>query len=1267
MKQFVKSMIEGILALFVRLLQDPQTGPIAYRFARMSAISFDNENDVNDHLNRYSISRQSLVALGVTLVKSFSDKTQKHSTKTQEDLVGEFTLISEGFGSTTKFRFRVKDGSGDKAPIQKNYFIRIPHDFNQSKEQIEREDAFLSDPRFKSLISIYHPEDGEFSAESLDKKTKIHVGVFSWAHDRSGREMFTLGEFIQKNPASINSEFLGALTTSLIDLTTKFNQLGNNGAEVRQAITLNQSTLLPSYWVDLEGEFTYQTIESSNKPEYLLDSVCPVQNEKLILCLRKGQAQHWLQIERNGTTQIPEIGKPFYLDEDKHAWKSYHSILINKKFLPKSAVDGNKYLDDNRSHKFLRAVRHTDLHPGNILVGKSPDGTTDLAFIDFCDVDNQALFATDFAFLVFTLCLFHAKEALNCLDEIFRLLKSSDTVSRSEGNNSILFRVILAVKKAQDKAKEGVALPVEDVHFTYWFVAHKYLRYVMLEDRSDEYKEVVSRWMEFWDPEKNTPEKLVLKLNSYAGELASYWDEEKSKDAKKQPADRVYDERRLDCYVPPRLSWITRISDINWSNFSLEPLKGKSEEQPVMAFLECLKSDRRLLITERGGSGKSLLALKLASELSALRDDDGLSYLVFFWQSKLPDGYSILDLLLSDERYSRFCDDDGLLNFALERQRVVVILDGYDELKDHSRIEKFFRTPDKKLEKVCWILLGRQYGFVKSNDALGIHDNSRFSKWKCLSIEPFLDSEVDEYRKKAGINQQKWDATVDKIDVNERKLFLSLPSNVSSLARLIEHSDAVHVNAFIESGSDLFLQLFELSIKREIERHELSIKRKIDKPEALRDLDTRELEGKLSLLKGMDDGTNYKCIAEAVGCIAFHMACRGFYRAVEPSGNGFHDDMMKQIDEALDKRFKERYEFLKLLREILDGLIRDKWGIIVPKSPKIYAFNHRLTLEHHCAHFLAAYATAEDLSAAAEHVGNNAWNTIWSALIKMPLFGIRELMGQNRVLHGRLDAYGGALGLLFKRPDDTSEFRRPTRLMYEALSWLERYKYDSEGVNLRNSLIVTLRELQPTPSVDEAIVAAGLIEVKTPSSTTHLWLSKYPVLNSEYRLFDPVERPSDNAPAQLCSWYDAVMYCLFRGPIEISGQSHDFSLPFSSELMKCIDWVKLQQNGGGSDIDTLFCDYESKNFNFDHAKCDCMGLVGLFNSGFEWCLSQDRLRGTDESYPADPSSLPKGESTYDPWPNPYYIVPGLRPKSGRYNNVTFRLAIRTPLAKESTE
>ena len=1235
MKQFVKSMIETIRALFVRLLQDLQTGPIPYRGARMSTISFDNVNDVNAHLTRHSISRNSVFKLGNQLVNSVSSNTRI------TNLVGKFTLISQGYGSTTKFRLAVKHGSGDGANILRNYFIRIPHDANKSEEQIRKETSVLLDDRFKYLGSIYHPEGGDFSVDSLDKLTKIHVGVFGWAPDRSDREMFTLGEFIQKNPDSINDEFLAKLTTSLSDLTNKFNELGTPGEEVRQLLTLELGGLPPSYWLDIEGEFTFQPSENSNQTEYHLDCIWPVQGQRSILCLTKEEEEYWLRIKNNDTTKVPEIGKSFCLDEKSHDWKAFRSVLIEKGFLSEPAVDGNKHLDTNRSNKFLRAVRHTDLHPGNIFVDKKPENSTDLVFIDFCDVDEKALFATDFAFLVFTLCLFHAKEALSCLDDIFQLLKSSDAVSSNQGSNSILFKVISAVKNAQDAVIGKESPLIDEVHFTYWFVAHKYLRYVMLEDRSDEYKKVVRKWMEFWDPQKNTPENLVLKLNNYAGELEGYWDEEKSKDEKKEAADRVYDDRRLYCYVPPRLSWITRISDISWSNFNLEPLKGKREEQPVKAFLECLEHGRRLLITERGGSGKSLLAIKLASDLSALKDDDGLPYLVFFWQSKLPDGDSIRDCLLRDERYRRFCDDDDLLKFALEKQRVVVILDGYDELTDHSKIERFFQTPKKGLEQVCWVLLGRQYGFVKSNNALKIQGETRLSIWKCVSIEPFLDSEVEEYVAKAGIEPAKWKATVEKIDDNERKLLLSLPSNVSSLARLIEHSIVNGLEVNIESGSDLFLQLFELSIKREIERHQISIDH-------------------------VNDGTIYKWIAEAVGCIAFQMALRGFYRAVESSGNVSQYDKMEEINRALEKRFNNgRRDFLKLLLKILDGLVRDKWGIIAPNSPRIYAFNHRLTLEYHCANFLAAYATQTDRDDAAKHVGNNAWNTIWSALITMPLFGTKTLLGKNRILSGRAENYQEALGLLFKRPDETTNLRRPTRLMYEALSWLELYKYDGDRAKLRESLIRKLREQQPTPRADEAI-AAGLIEVKTTASTTHcLWLSKYPVLNSEYRLFDPVERPSDNAPAQICSWYDAVMYCVFRGPIEISGQSHDFSLPFPSELMKCIDWVKSQQNSG-SDIDTLFCDYESKSFHIDHAKCDCMGLVGLFNSGFEWCLSQDRLRGTDESHPADPSSLPKGENIYDPWPNPYYIVPGLRPKNGRYNHVTFRLAIRTPLAKEST-
>jgi len=1216
-------------------------------------ISFESADVLKRHLQRHSICVESLKTLGANILQTLAE----------DHLSGKFSLITEGYGSSTKLRFSVYRGQRDNALIR-NYFLRIPHDPETAAAQLVKESKALS--VLNGYPAIYHPEKGEHKVVHRvgDRETEIDGGVFSWADDRYSRAMVSLNKIVVQIPEEnfCREAFCQEIESQIQMLAEKLQ--GGQGVNAGQdKLNIKQGELPPDYWLEIDQ--LGNCIESPASTDSTNFQICDIltTERNKILCLSYERDEYWVvtSLDECVTSHIKGFLRlPKSLD-----WKPYHKMLQSGEFVTRDCEEGGNIYIGGIQENFKLALRHNDLHPGNIFVSSNKDLTSfDICFIDFCDADEHALLLTDFAFLSFTLCLAFEDRLKDRVTEICNLLDVKSNDSQTIGGNDILTSVFAAIKRAQNAVIASDPIDDSHVHFTYWYVAHRFLRYVLLGDRSQGYRKVVREWMQFWDPRNRSHDNLKASLKKYASSLAGNWENEKQRAHELEGARKIRDSRRLDCYVDPVLTWET-------GPFSDEPIfqyvEGNPEEQPLKAFERCKAEGNWLVITDGGGAGKSVLAMKLAADLSKVFDVDGQPYMVFFWESKLPRDRkgdlprSLHECFQLDTRYSNCCKSDELIKYALTHSRVVVILDGYDELSEED--QSFFENgvsstlPDDRdfLKNVHWVVTGRQYVFDSRITKLPVFESYRHlaSKANFLRIEPFTEAQQDKYFSNAGIGRE-WRNVLKGISDEDKNRLVSLPQTLRSLLHLIELFKNSNKSSFpqIESGSDLFMQVFELSLEYELNKHPL--------PHACE--------------SGLRQA--YKVVGLTIAFVAFRMARRGHFRAIEGRGSSRPDSEMERIIKGvkvIHKREKIAEALWQWAEQIIWRLVGNQPKIPSPLSPRVFAFQHRVLLEMHCANYLASYARDKELSAVRKHIGNPEWEYIWRAAIEMPLYNAdRKLLQADRLFGADLAKYNLMLETLFQKPVPRTKTRRPSRLMYEALEWLNRKSVPrivqsslkAIASKLSKKLTLEFANVVNNGSEEQRRIASRLhkIDDKTKDSqfvyipgsngtVEQFYISRTPILNSEFQLFDPahseagVQCKEPNMPATYCSYHDAYMFSIFVGKIDSAdGQKVQASLPRPQQLMFCIRRLRNRLTNAAGEFQVpadIFCDFEAKDVKLTKWKAQDLGPIALFNSGFEWCLLEE----------IGPNGMGH------PWPNEYYVVPGLRPKNVGFQNIVFRIVL----------
>jgi len=1171
-------------------------------------ISIDSRDEVAAHLGRVQIDIKEIEELGRILLN------EKHPGKIHN---GRFSLITEGFGSSSKFRFDVFEGQGYNKLV-KQYFIRVIHSETAATEDLGDE--------IKALMLLNDfPSSYKFVAQyEVNKKTNspTKAGVFNFLDGRHHKAMYSLRKRLQSSGETNLAPLCKVLKEALITLATKFN-----GQTINDKIKLKPFDSPPDF-VAFEAQPPSSTCslqEGTNEYE-VVQAYNIGTNTGLLLTFNN--EKYFIQFPAN-SDNTPRI---LHLSSTR-GWESFGEYLIKEKFISKISHFRNEAIKVDATLRCL-GYCHNDLHLGNIFVSEDIN-STDLVFIDFCDAGKDELVLSDFAFLSLSTCLDHASQLCDFIGEVFLFIQDGIEPSQNVLNMPA-FQVLKAIREAQTETIDRLyakALVNQDVLFTYFFVAHRYLQYVFLEERSESYKTVIRSWLDFFDPERAHQDKVEKLLIQYAEGLRSEWDAEK-KDGLSFDPNKQRASRRLDCYVDPDLVWVDSPDDDDKSpgyRMSSEP-----RSQLFGAFERCLNEKKNLFVIDGGGAGKSILAFKFATLLSS-EGSDSTPYLVFLWDKDIQIHTNDLrQLLLNDKRYKKVCQDGSLIDKAISQNNLVIILDGLDELplETVKVVNKLFASK----MPVRWVLTGRQYVFraIDSNF-------TKPERMLYLRICPFSTKQQDDYFELAepDENRGSWRSSLGNLKSEYREELLSLPQTLRSLLMLRQAARGRQIE--IQSGSDLYLQLFEISLDVEINKYSyrgVPVKDKI--------IDLFE-----------SDAQAYRAIELLISSVAFEMAKEGYFRVIQRTGNATQDSVQKRIMKAVTERVKSEYgcQFVKFrwrwMKEILSRLLGNQWNIVSSKGTFTFAFRHRLILEFHCANFLVSHARDEDLSSIQRHNGNPAWEQVWRLAIEMPRYDASsQLLGQDRLFGFNERSYRMTQVTLFGRQpiaegEKGSAFRRPTALMYEALEWMR----ENQKANNRDFFPRLVTELTSNLSkerqgrlsidlIDNQQDECKVLFRQIKSLDNGLYVSKTPVTKKQFNAFDSIYGTDDleYAPANDISWYDAYFFCVFLNGLNVANTSYSAGLLFTKQLMWLVNDAKHQFTSDNQCTipSKIFCDFELQGTDLRLLGEDRNGLIGIFNSGFEWCTI-DR-----DSYP---------------WPNEYFVVPGLRPAEKRFRNVIFRVAL----------
>lgn len=673
-------------------------------------------------------------------------------------------------------------------------------------------------------------------------------------------------------------------------------------------------------------------------------------------------------------------------------------------------------------------------------------------------------------------------------------------------------------------------------------------------------------------------------LEEHAELVSTHWPKMTEKPDLKSIDDLDAKQERLDLHVWPQLTWEVsnprkKADEDNWIR---TPVGGTDHGQLKSVFTKLRDPNWRchLVVHDGAGSGKTVLSLLIQHHAThpKLRQElfgDGLPRLVVRYEKKLES----LDELASPTLAQILAADPDLISlanerkdsahaftpldvvyYALKQNRVVIMIDGYDEFTEPDKIKlrNLFDTTSRVHEsardpkKVLWILLGRE----RAIDVEQSVKQNEFVKYRCFSrlrIELLSKEKQDEAVERAfpDLKSREWrNEMMPDLTKGEQNQLLGLPHTLNQIVRLItEHriTNSLLLPVF-ESQSDLFLQT--------------------EKPLLERAINKRNNHQRTEDVKFGNDIILYLVLEIALSCLAFDIAVKRLFRSVD-------GDQAKDVKKAALQRFKRILnEFDEAYAARQNAAVVFEWtyerlGTIATSNrgpntefgEEIIAFRTNRVFENYVARFLTKFAMPPDLVDVRNFIGDPNWEYIWRWSVKMPL--------KDRAIVADHAKYAAATRLLFERPQN-KEHRRPTKMMYMTFHWLETRDFNipHESNSLRAQLEMDLQKqfqeiCKGISGVEKGIANVllkdsnyvALCRGQLPGDNSRLYdfslepfyIAKYTVTNNQFQLFDDNflgERIEDsfkapNNPAIYVNWYDAYWFCRF---ISVCG-GKQFMLP----------------------------------------------------------------------------------------------------------------------------
>lgn len=538
-------------------------------------------------------------------------------------------------------------------------------------------------------------------------------------------------------------------------------------------------------------------------------------------------------------------------------------------------------------------------------------------------------------------------------------------------------------------------------------------------------------------------------------------------------------------------------------------LGGATEANPVWFEAESpiprwLLPDRDLLVYDQAGAGKSVLTLRIAHLLNQPENRQRLfgsnrpSLVIRVegeWD-KNPSG-AYVDLReqihrhLVRQREQPDVGRGGALNateksdlrdaidHAIAQKRVVLIVDGFDQLPEAGR-EHIVKLHESADGRCCrWVIASRQHTI---GSLFG--SSERVAAWMRVRIEAFDSEQRESYFAQAGL-AKTWTKYVNAESMSE---LLELPWVLDRLRVFIEerqalaakskgNSQAVEEEAVeFESVSQLALVTSRLSLDRALAPDKLG---GLESPSHLRVRGNQleAVEHVLSLvafemLLGAKDENDERWNGRLLGREKkeeFLASCLNrFHRPIdlerlelrkkkEPE---LGDD--RRLDE-LSERSKEYKSTWSWCMEVLTKTELHHRAFVEQNQSDIIAFRDRKSMEFYASRYLTRYATAWDVSCDApavgeptaacawHHIADEQWSNTWNLAIEMPqmpLPGTTEIVYSDSVLDPYVTCQ--SLSVLYRQTLDGN--RRPTKLMWKAWPLFETDDQRSLDCRFRDGL-----------------------------------------------------------------------------------------------------------------------------------------------------------------------------------------------------------------------
>lgn len=715
---------------------------------------------------------------------------------------------------------------------------------------------------------------------------------------------------------------------------------------------------------------------------------------------------------------------------------------------------------------------------------------------------------------------------------------------------------------------------------------------------------------------------------------------------------------RLDHYVEPHYSLLKpeaqfvqagsrfgqrkheRDAELSEAHTVYEPVAADGDSAET-ELTKLLLTSARLCLAEDAGAGKSVFtrrALAFActpgGRQALFGGQPGLVVRWEQWEKDWPTDFhrALADAVADDcGEHEPQASPDNLVTWALQQGRVLLILDGLDQVNNETVIRGVSIFLSGAGRKCRAIVTGRSYKVDLNRRNL-----FRGDEWRFARIEGFNDQQMASYLPEYNIDQLFPEQT-------QVRDLLRIPSVLRIVRELLEQDQTI--TSFSTRG-EVYLQASYHLILR---------------------------AGRLND-PGFDDRQTRR-IEQILAAVAFEMMTLELYGY---AARGV--DTVDQIERGAARRCENGISDREwsMIREVTN---LTNHCILEGNSQTMLSWQHRGMMEFYCGLHLARFATEACLSEAARFATSPDWHWAWRFAIEMP----------EAVADATIQA--AALATLFQRPAEGRRPNELIHRAWEVMSGsadgsevLQAFQSEYQdllraGNTTAGQIAGGFRPCPPDPARDELTFQMGSPETDKEAHQNEkpqismrvepFEMSNAPVTKEQYWLYDPAHQhdpafaddlqkysPQDDCPVIHVTWYDAWCFARWCG----------------SRLPTEVEWEYACRAGTttrywwGDKMDKSKCNIDGMHTTpASEQHANAWGLMEMSGNVYEWCdtwYASDITTSADSEYAGTSRVLRGGSINHD---NPQYLRSAYRadwtPASRYLHLVGFRFS-RTPYPSE---